>query len=248
MFQFLALLALDLAGLVLLWFLLRARIRRFLEIDNLLSGVRDEARALVMELNETADRNVSLVEDRIVALRSLLDEVDRRMGVARRELESRETEREVFERLRRRRPILPEAGSERPPISLVVPQDEGGASPRGAPPPPAEIDAAPGDRAARGHSPGDVPIPLSLRGARRPEAVPVEPVPRRIPEVGLSPDPIAPARSQREEAMDLYRKGFSADIIAARLGATVAEIELIVEMEERRVEAGAAAGKLDSGG
>ncbi|HET7839870.1 MAG TPA: hypothetical protein VFL04_08920, partial [Rectinemataceae bacterium] len=40
--------------------------------------------------------------------------------------------------------------------------------------------------------------------------------------------------SRNEEAFALHRKGFSADIIAAKLGATVAEIELLVEMEERR--------------
>ena len=38
----------------------------------------------------------------------------------------------------------------------------------------------------------------------------------------------------REEALDLYRRGFSADLIAARTGATVAEIELLLEIEERR--------------
>jgi hypothetical protein len=38
----------------------------------------------------------------------------------------------------------------------------------------------------------------------------------------------------REEALELYRRGFSADLIAARTRATVAEIELLVEIEERR--------------
>ncbi|HET7838511.1 MAG TPA: hypothetical protein VFL04_02040, partial [Rectinemataceae bacterium] len=110
MAQFLTILALDIAGLFTVWFLLRARIRRFLELENLLADVRAESRALVMELNETADRNVSLVEDRISSLRELLEEVDRRIGVAHRELDARRAERAVYDQLSRRRPIVPQTG------------------------------------------------------------------------------------------------------------------------------------------
>lgn len=226
--QFLALAALDIAGLVLLWFLLRARIGRYLELENLLDGVREEARALVMELNETADRNVSLVEDRILALRGLLDELDRRMGVARRELESRDAEREVFERLRRRRPIVPEP-AEPIPLELRSGELRTGEEPR------------PGEESRGGEAPA---IELRLGGQRAPgtgqtppEALPAASRRRAAPEVTFAPEPVATPRSRREEALDLYRKGFSADIIAARLGATVSEIELLVDIEERRSEA-----------
>ena len=229
MIQLLALVALDIAGLVLLWFLLRARLRRYLELENLLSGVREEARALVMELNETADRDVSLLEDRMGALRELLGEVDRRMGVARRELESRESERAAFERLRRRRPILPAQDEEELPIPLELRSSELRPSePRPSEAPPIEAPA----------SLPDEPPPAGREGLLfgavaegRGE------IPRR-PEFVLAAEQLKPARSLREQAFDLYRKGFSADIIAARLGATVAEIELLVDIEERRSETG----------
>ncbi len=42
------------------------------------------------------------------------------------------------------------------------------------------------------------------------------------------------ARPARTEALDLFRAGFPAETIAARLGLSVAEIELIVGLEERR--------------
>jgi len=214
--QFLTLLALDLGGLVLLYFLLRARIRRQLELENLLSGVREEARALVMDLNETADRNVSLVEDRIVALRGLLDELDRRMGVARREIESRDREREAFDRLRRRRPILSGA-AEPAPLDLgpAAPPRAGG--PEGSAP---ELGA---------------PIPLELGSAQPPPPEAAIPILRRPSlDIRIAPEPILPAKTRREEALELSRKGFSPDLIAARLGAPVSEIELLVDMEQRR--------------
>jgi hypothetical protein len=187
--QFFLLAAVEIAGLFAIWFLIRARIRRYLELENLLAGVRDESRALVLELNETADRNVTLVEDRMVALRELLAEVDRRIGVERREYTTRENEREVYARLSKRRPIVPE--SERQAQAAFD-----GAAPE-----------AP-----------SAPITLNLG----------------TPEVGIAETSVVPARTRREEAIELYRRGFSADIIAARTQATVAEIELLVEMEERR--------------
>jgi hypothetical protein len=196
---FFALAAIEVAGLFAIWFRLKSKVRDYLELENLLSGVREEARALVLELNETADRNVSLVEDRMSALRELLDEVDRRIGVEKRELESRSIEREVYAKLSRRRPIVP-AASEPVPASFP---DEG-------------------------------PIQLSLGAAEARQPA------RAAPEVRLSEDLLVSSKSKREEALELYRRGISAELIAARLGATVAEIELLVEVEERRAAGGGA--------
>ena len=205
--QFFALAAIELAGLFAIWFLIRSRVSRYLELENLLEGVRDAARALVLELNETADRNVSLVEDRMKALRGLLDEVDRRIGLGHKELDARATEREVYAKLSRRRPIVP--GPDR--LEAIEP------------PSPAF----------------DAPITLSLGAAAEASGEG-----RSGPEVLVSDDLLLSSRTKREEALDLHRRGISADLIAARLGATVAEIELLVEMEERR----AAGSGADGGG
>lgn len=53
-------------------------------------------------------------------------------------------------------------------------------------------------------------------------------------DIAVAENSIIPPKTRREEALELYRRGFSADLIAARTGATVAEIELLVEIEERR--------------
>lgn len=198
--QFFLLAAIEVAGLFAIWFLIRARVRRFLELENLLAGVRDESRALVLELNETADRNVTLVEDRIVALRDLLSEIDRRIGVERRELDTRDNEREVYAKLSKRRPIVP----------AEAPSAFAEATPA--------LDAAP------------ITLSLGPSGASADAPAPG----RQAPEVRVAEHTVIPSRTMREEALDLYRRGFSADLIAARTGATVAEIELLVEMEERR--------------
>jgi hypothetical protein len=61
---------------------------------------------------------------------------------------------------------------------------------------------------------------------------------RPLPEVVRAEGSVIPPKTRREEALDLYREGFSADIIANRLGATVAEIELLISLEEGRSRGG----------
>jgi len=228
--QFLLLAAIEVAGLFAIWFLIRSRVRRYLELENLLGGVREEARALVMELNETADRNVSLVEDRMHALHDLLDELDRRIGVERKTLANRDSEREVYARLNKRRPIVPSEAGERsllaeqaqPAVQQAAVQQQ--ALPQAAQPP---------SQAAK-LSGTDAPITLNLGSQQRSPDPAAAQDGMAPPRFDLAEQPLVPAHSKRDVALDLYRRGFSADLIAARTGATVAEIELLVELEERR--------------
>ena len=201
--QFFLLAAIETAGLFAIWFVIRSKVRRYLELENLLAGVREEARALVLELNETADRNVSLVEDRMAALRGLLGEVDRRIGVEHREIGVKNAERDLYAKLSRRRPIVPD--------SVALPPSPGGGK---------DSDAEAPITLSLGSSDG--PLPLSAQGAGQ------------GPDIVVVSNSVVPQRTRREEALELHRRGFSADLVAARVGATVAEIELLIEMEERR--------------
>lgn len=244
--QFLILAAIDVAGLFAIWFILRARVGRYLELESLLSGVREEARALITEMNETADRNVSLVEDRMKSLGELLDEADRRMGLVRRELGARSAEREVYARLSKRRPIVP---SEEPAQAPTAPRAARAPSPAAGEG--AGISAADEAAAYAGGEGGGfreaggegAPVELLLASARAapgggsgsgPGGGPGRGPGRGLPDVRVSEERIDTGRTLRERAIELHRKGFSAQIIAAKVGATVAEIELMIEMEEMR--------------
>lgn len=190
--------ALDILGLAGILLYVRYRLGRALELDGLLEALRKEVRALNIELNETADRNISLVEDRILALRTLLEESDRRLEVVQRELSRKDQEEEVYSRLGR--PRSSEAQTRRP-----------GPVPESTYPVDSEPEAPTIQRE---------PIRLDLS--------------RRNPEIISLRESVIPPKSQREEALELWSKGFSADIIAARLGATVAEIDLLISLEEER--------------
>jgi hypothetical protein len=220
MVNFLVLLAVDLLGLAGIWFFLKAKMSRALELDSLLDSIRKEVRALNIELNETTDRNISLVEDRMKSLHELLDEADRRMGVVKRELGRRETEREVYNHLGRR---AQGAGLPRGEAELSRLEPTAAEPPLAEAAPVAQTPSAPRPQASPEEA-GEGPIRLSFS--------------RPLPEVVRAEGSVIPPKTRREEALDLYREGFSADIIANRLGATVAEIELLISLEEGRSRGG----------
>ena len=73
-----ALIALQLAGLAGLYLVLRRRIERSVRGADGAAQLRAAAAALIVELNGAAERNVSLLEDRIGRLQELLQQADRR--------------------------------------------------------------------------------------------------------------------------------------------------------------------------
>lgn len=232
MTQFFILLAVEVLGLGVIWFLLKARVRRALELDELLAEARREIRGLSIELNETADRNITLVEDRLGALRELLAEAERRVGVARKELDSRDREREAMERLSRARPLV---GGEPRPESAPASEPRRNAayeSSARAPGRPETEDSAFGGREAE-----DEAFEGPASSDARPEPIRLALKPR-LPEIRRAPESVVPPKSRREEALELHRKGFSPELIASRLGATLSEIELLVSLEEGRAGGG----------
>ena len=71
------------------WLLTR-RMDRRLRPARMLDEIRGEVQSLVVELNNTTDRNVTLLEDRVAALKALLDNADKRIVSMKREIERAE--------------------------------------------------------------------------------------------------------------------------------------------------------------
>jgi len=106
----LIMLAIDLGGLLLIYVILRDRVRRATSTSTQMTELRDEVGRLVVELNQTADRNIALVEDRIAALNDLLSTADKKIGLLRREIEKHDVGTQVYSRLAEARPAPPAAG------------------------------------------------------------------------------------------------------------------------------------------
>jgi len=95
----LILLAVEMGGLLVIYAVLRERVRRGISDAAQSQELRDEVSRLVVELNQTTDRNIALVEDGIASLNEALARADKKIGLLRRESEKHDMGMQVYSRL-----------------------------------------------------------------------------------------------------------------------------------------------------
>lgn len=223
-------LVVDFGGLLVVYLLLRDRVRRAASTESRIAEIREEVSRLLVELNQATDRNIALMEDKITVLNEAISTADKKIGLLRRETEKHDVGSQIYSRLAEGRPRRTPAG---------------GAS-----------RAAQSAEYRGGESADD--SDTGAAGAVRPVVEPVE-APQRIPAVPplaveLSdrvgqPDaaprdraePAAQHRSGapdvRQRVMMLSRAGFSPSLIASRVGVPRGEVELIISLEQRKGQA-----------
>lgn len=136
---------------------LNSKIDRSLQIHQIVAKARKELESILVELNHATERNVALVEDRILQLKKSLDAVDKRLAVLHREMEKK----------------FP------PTYHSVLQKQEASIE---------QIDSTEEKR----------------------------------------------KEFSKTEVLDLYNKGIAPSLIAARLGTTVGEVELIISLQDRK--------------
>lgn len=155
----------------------RVSVRRFLGSDEEINRVRREIGALIIELDSSADRNVTVLEDRLSSLKDLLVETDKRIAVLGQERSRRPLDETVYDRY--------------------------------------------------GRSTDTKPIP-SIESRQVPSTEPM------VPFIRFSEKPLPIEEPFADKVVSLARRGFSSDIIAARLGVTMSEVDLVLSIERER--------------
>jgi hypothetical protein len=209
-------LVVDIGGLLLVYVLLRDRVRRATSAEAQIAEIRDEVSRLVVELNQTTDRNIALVEDRISSLNEQLAVADKKIGLLRREIEKHDVGTQVYNRLGETRPRAPAA----PPLAVELsekPVGDGEERRAGGPQwqQPAE---GPAPAATGREAPGRQEPFVSAAGSRRAETT------------GRREE----ATDLRDRVMLLFRAGFAPSLIASRVGVPLGEVELIISLEQRK--------------
>jgi hypothetical protein len=186
-------------------------LRRRTSPDRILRELQDEMDQIINEVNEATDRDITLVEDRVKSLRALLEDADRRIAVYTRELDRRRSQEAAYAELGRHRP--PGQPSPAPAASTT-------AFPAPAPGPAASTTAFPAPALGPAASTTAFPAPGPPASAAQTGLHIV----RSERPIELKPLPFA------EQVAELYRAGFDAALIASRLGATVAEVDLAIAL------------------
>jgi hypothetical protein len=185
-----------------LYIILNRKIDQQLSPKEMLDRIRDEVEEIIKELNHTTDRNIGLIEDRIETLKGVLETVDKRLTLLRREAERHEVSSAVYTSILSRNRKSPGANTD-------TSADDASTSGAGAGGKPSAADSL-------------FPEPSSApAGGRKTGGIPADPAPRR--------------RDFKAEVLDLHRKGISAAIIASRLSSTLGEVELVISLQDGRI-------------
>ena len=92
------------------YLIFRRRINRVLDGGQLIDTIKDEVNHLVVELNQTTERNIGIIEERIGRLQKLVGEADRKILLLGKESDKVKFGAEVYDRLKRAVPVVPPAG------------------------------------------------------------------------------------------------------------------------------------------
>ena len=154
---------------------LRSYMKRRTHLDYLkntvISEITVEVNQLLKDIDETTERDVSLIEERQKRLRNLLDDIDKRLDVYIREMDMRKEAGEAYSSL----------------VSTAVSSEEAYKA-------------------------------LGKNRHKRPPAI-------SLPEFSVKSDEEEVKPSIQEQIKELLMAGFSAPIIASRLGISIAEAE-----------------------
>lgn len=164
--------------LLIIW--ARSRVRLFLDSGEEIEKIRREISALVVELDASAERNVSVIEDRLASLKDVLADADKKIALLSQDRTRRLPENMTYNRLGQSSENNNRETASKSPVAESNPE------------------------------PAELPF---IRFSEKP--LPIE-------------EPFA------DKVVALSRRGFSSDIIAARLGATMAEVDLVLSLERER--------------
>jgi hypothetical protein len=249
-------LILDIGGLLLIYVLLRDRVRRAASSDAHIAEIRDEVSRLLVELNRTTDRNIALIEDRIGSLNELLSSADKKIGLLRRETEKHDVGTQIYSRLaegrsrvsgaqaqisrsRREREESAQPSRERQEMAQEAAVEEAGAVAAGMPQGVAA--GMPQPRQEREGVAAGMPPGVAAGGGAPPLAVELSDGPEnRIGRNNLresqEPDRAAAGKPPdlQQRVVMLHNAGFAASLIASRVGVPLGEVELIIALQERK--------------
>jgi len=199
---FVFLFVLELLGMFFFYLFMRSRFSR----ERLLADVRAEVDKLIIDLGREADRDVALLESRILNLRSLMDEADRRIVLAGKESTKRRDAAETAAALGNAVAV----GMARPADSVEIPH-----APQQVPVPTAPV----------------LPVAQTVRimpVAPSPQAEPITVYTR--PVVRRSETRIEPVIPVQERVLDMARRNISTEMIASTMSISLGEVELIIAM------------------
>jgi hypothetical protein len=126
------LVVLNALGCLVIYLVLSGRIRRSASPDAQIKGLREEVDRLVIALNQTTERNIALMEDKIAELSELLLKADKKIGLIRTESGKHDAGAKVYSRILQSKNFKPAPEPEAPDAAAIPAAEERQERPGGA--------------------------------------------------------------------------------------------------------------------
>jgi hypothetical protein len=96
---FLFIIACQLVSFLVLYLLLKKRLDKQYSHDAQIGKIEKEVEKIITELNRTTERNIGILENKILEIENLMTSTDKRLGVLKRESEKHDLSQKIYANL-----------------------------------------------------------------------------------------------------------------------------------------------------
>ncbi|MBO4319848.1 MAG: hypothetical protein J5857_05210 [Treponema sp.] len=240
---------------VVMWLVQIVRFKNIFSTDKIMNETRDQLNAMLMDINRNAERNISLIDDRIQKLKEISEEADRHIQLLKGEIALAEKSSEFksrYELIAHPEPAAPQLPvkeietqiAEQKPKAQVKPK-----KPRTKPRTPAAAykqEQDQGDLFVSSpsqepvHEPSKMPANAEENESSREQRISlmVESTETNaqsqekndFPLITKAKEPLVIKKSFNKEVQELAAQGMKVDEIAAKLGRTIPEVNFALEI------------------
>lgn len=122
--QLLVLILVNVLAVFLIYFFFKKKFENLLKADSLLARVRDEIQGLIVELNNTTERNLNLTEERITRLTDLLEKADKTIVLLQREEKKTEKTESTYASIKPKKVVVEQKIPEEVTVKKSSPREE----------------------------------------------------------------------------------------------------------------------------
>lgn len=195
---------------IILWLFFYIRYKKIFSPENILHSIRDEVDKLLIEIDKSADMDLTLIEERTNNLRAMIDEADKRIQLAiseehKAELGQKGTKKlsaETRKAVSAYQKAKPHPAENTNADELTYKPEEHVASPV------AEFEE---HAIHQNHSSTVAQTELPF-------------------EISVAPDFVQTEKTFQQKVIDLWRQGLDTEFIAEKLQVSYAEVQMIVDM------------------
>ena len=215
---------------IILWIIFLAKFKKLFSTDDVIQKARSEMNSMIMDINRNAERNITLIDDRIKQLKLATAEADRRIALAQSEEVKQASAQALRNTIGKNTPVkntparraaesykknaVSSARSISPDEAVRI-TGSGAAA--------AEIQNTLFSEPSSSVNPVHVVVDSS-------DGTSFAEVPVIEPKIYFSEKPLVPKKDFNEQVLQMYDAGLSVEVISKELGHSTTEVQFVLDM------------------